>query len=61
MQEPATCRTACTETEKRDSKYETESLTDSQAQEGFPTPQESIRLNNYSVETCIKELKFLAN
>lgn len=46
---------------KRKSKYETESLTDSQAQEGFPTHQESIRLNNYSVETCIKELKFLEN
>lgn len=35
--------------QKRESKYETESLTDSQAQEGFPTHQESIHLNNYSV------------
>lgn len=40
--------------QKIESKYETQSLTDSQAQEGSPTHQESIRLNSHPVETCIK-------
>lgn len=46
---------------KIESKYETESLTDAQAQEGFPNQQESTRLNNYPVETCIKEIKIQEN